>query len=524
MTTLPHDTSTPSGLRELWRTHKLSFLVTASAVMLVGLHFALTVIPDVYEVQAVLVVRTPEGGGGLLGGGKYDAEIRSTVILTAVAEAVAGPALDATPTARQAAIRELRERLKVVVQRDAGPETEIRISSRGHDREELVTIVGTAARTYVEDRRRRNTTKTEEAAKLRTELTGLSGDFEKANDLLGRTQAALETFRTENAEAMGEAGGDPDTALVRRLEEHHTTQADLAKTQADVAGLEAAEKHLRTTLTGVTQFVETKEVTTVPDPERVALEREIRMMQRKLEEMLRTYTTKHPDVVALETDVLLKKRQLRQLSQRVDQSVTSARKLNPEYAVLKGKLDDTVVKLQIARSSLKRLSDSDTSLKERIDSLRGIAVSHRKLKDDLARAQKDHDTRKTALEVKQKAFDVAAREVEPVPEINTPPKRPETPVGPRRSVYLVAVLIVSLLAGRLAMSAAFRLGTGFRSAYELRRLTGTSVLATVGAVPGTPRARRERLRKCIRFGFVLALLVGVVVTAVKMLSEHSAYL
>ena len=522
MSTLLPETSGPAKLRELWRTHKLSFFLTGYAVMLAGLYLTLVALPNVYEAEAVLVVHSDDPNRIILPGGKFSSEIKSTTVLSSVAEGIGKLPANAAPTTRQAVVRELRDHLKVTERGQTGAETEIRISSRGHDREKLVKLVRATTQAYIDRCRKRDKTRREEVEKRRTEWTGRSEDLQRAGGVLREAEAALARFRTENADALDQTGGDPEAGLRRVVERHTSTSAEVEKTQADVAGLEAAEKLLRTRLKDVPQFIEMKEVTSVRDPERVALEREIRMMQRQLDAMLKTYTHKPPEVISLQTNILVKKRQLRQLNQRVDQSVKSAKKQNPEYAVLIGNLDGTVVKLQLARSSLKSLSKNEATLKGRIGVLRQLADAHRKLKAELAAAEKTHLERETALQAKKKALDAATLALEPVPEINTPVTAPTKPVGPPRSLYLVGVLIGSLLAGRIAMSAAFRMSTGFGSAYELRRITGASVATTISAVPGTKADRQRRRRWRIKLGWMLVLTGVVIAAALMMLSYRPA--
>jgi uncharacterized protein involved in exopolysaccharide biosynthesis len=248
----------------------------------------------------------------------------------------------------------------------------------------------------------------------------------------------------------------------------------------------------------VPEFIETKEVTTVPDPERGALEQDIRVMERQLEEMLRTFTFKHPDVIDLTKKIDAKRQQLEKLQGRVEDTVKQSKKDNPEYALLKGKLDDAEVKLQVDRGSLTRLSARQDGLAKRIASLQGLIGSYRKLKDNLAQAQKQYAEQETALRDRDNQLAAALKTVEPVPEISRPARVPTDPVGPRRSLYFLAAWVLAMLGGRLAMSASYRMSHGFASEYELEQITGMSVAGSISAVDGTEAHRRERLRKRIR--------------------------
>jgi len=519
MTASSQGTPQDPRLRELWRTRKVSFLVIGMVVLLPGLYVALVAVPNVYEAETVLVIRSGDEAGTSLLGRDFAPEITSSTILVPVLEGVGKIPAGMSPSERQIAVDELKESLKIAVRSGAGGETEIQISSRGHSGEELAKLVNLTAQTYVAECQKRSKTQADNVEKLRREATQLSEDFKRIGDRKAAAEAALKSFETEHADVLGEAGEDPETLLKGLIEQQKADAQTLDKTQSEIAGLETAEGLLRTRLKEVPEFIETKEVTTVRDPEYAALEHEIRMMERQLEEMLKTYTFKHPNVVELQTNLLLKRRQLRQFQDRVEDSVTHSKKDNPEYALLKGKLDDTVVKLQVERSSLPRLSARQEALAKRITSLQGLIGSYRKLKNDLAEAQKQYNQLEATLRDRNDKLTIALKAVEAVPEINRLAAVPTVPVGPRRSLYLLGVLVLAVLAARLAMSAAFRLGTGFASEYELGRITGVPVAGSISALAGTEAHRRERLRKRIKLAVLLGLVVLVIAAVTVMLKN-----
>ena len=94
-------------------------------------------------------------------------------------------------------------------------------------------------------------------------------------------------------------------------------------------------------------------------------------------------------------------------------------------------------------------------------------------------------------------------------------------MGPRRSLYFLAALILAMLGGRLSMSAAYRLSHGFASEYELKQITGMSVAGSISAMEGTEAARHELLRKRIRL-VALVGLAALVIAAVAVILGNSA--
>jgi capsular polysaccharide biosynthesis protein len=514
----------PEGprLRELWRTRKISFLIGAAVVLLLGLYAALVAVPNVYEAQTVLTVRSGDTGATALLTRNFASEITSNTVLVPVVEGIGKTPAGTSPSERQAAVDALRESLQIVnVHSVSGGETEIRISSRGASGKELAALVNLTAGTYVADCQKRTKAQSDSVEKLRQEAALLSGNFQKTAEQKTSAEEALKTFETEHADVLGEVGGDPDAVLKGFMEQQKTDTQTLDKTQAEIEELKTAADLLRTRLKDVPQFIETKEVTTVPDPERAALEHEVRMMERQLEEMLRNFTFKHPEVIELTKKIDAKRQQLEKLQGRVEDTVKQSKKDNPEYALLKGKLDDAEVKQQVERGSVSRLSLRQEGLAKRIASLQGLIGSYRKLKDNLAQAQKQYAEQETALRDRNNQLAAASKTVEPVPEIGRPAGVPTDPVGPRRSLYFLAALILAMLGGRLSMSAAYRLSHGFASEYELKQITGMSVAGSISAMEGTEAARHELLRKRIRL-VALVGLAALVIAAVAVILGNSA--
>lgn len=520
MTALPHESSGWRRLRELWRAHKLSFLVTASLVLAAGLYVTFAKVPNVYRAEAFVVIQPAGARLVRLPASALKSEIAGRAVLSAVAEQMGILSSDAPPTTRQTVVADLREKLHLRVQTAVGGETEIALSSRGHDRKKVAQLVNLAAKNWVEQCRERSRIKTEKIARIREEATALQTETNQAKAALQGARTELEAFEKKYTDVLSEVSGDPDAALKGFREDQRANAEALEKVQTEVAGLEAAEKLLREQLEKAPRFIETKEVTTVRDPERVALEREIRMMERQLEEMLRTYTFRHPEIIAHQTNIVVKKRQLRQLKERVQDSVKSSKEQNPEYTLLKGRLDETMVKLQIARSTLQRHQRKSQHLVDLIDGLRGLANSHGKLKDGLDAARKRHEEEQARLAARTKALDESSDTMEPPPEINTLAEVPRVPVGPRRSLYITVAVILALLAGRVAMSAAFHMSTGFASEFELSHITGMPVAGTIGAIPGTRAASRQQLHRRIMLVLWLVVLATLAALAAWLYSHH----
>ena len=259
------------------------------------------------------------------------------------------------------------------------------------------------------------------------------------------------------------------------------------------------------------------------DPERVKLEREIAGMEQQLQEMLKVYTFKHPEVIALQTEILLKKRQLRQFQDRVEDSVKSSKEQNPEYGVLKGKLDDAVVKLQIARSSLKPLQNQQQATIDRANALAEFVGPYRKLKDRLSSDVALQQEAEKTLKDKTAEMRSALASLEPRTEILKPAEVPTRPSGPARSLYVVCSVILAFAAGLIGMSASCRFSPHFASEFELERLTGSTVAAGISAAAGTEAEARLRRRRRLRATTMIVIL-ALAAAAVFVMAHYSGQL
>ena len=515
MTAIPQPLPAVSVRTERWRRHGLAFAAAAAVVLLAGFHVAWRVLPNEYETDAVLTTSAPDASGLMTGNDAAD--VTRPAVLEPAAERLKRVAPGASPAAREAAAAELREQLTVVAGAPGMGETEVRVSARGGDAAGLANLVNAVAECYVSERASRNLAATQKAAGLSTETAALKSRLETLAPELESARAALSDFERQNPSALTDAGSDPDASLKTLLDETNQAASDYEKRQAEVAGLVEAEKLLRDRLKDVPEFSVTQEVTTVRNPELVALEREIRQMEKQLEDMLTRYTFRHPEVIALQTDLLLKKRQLQQLQQRVDDSVKTSKSQNPEYAVLKGKLDDTVVKLQVAKSALTPSANRKQSLAARFDALRAFLEPHRRLKTSLAQKEKLRQETESQIQAKSDELKAVQAALAPVPKLSRRAEVPATPTGPQRGAYALLAAVLALGAGWLSMASARRLSPRFAGPGEVERFVPHGVVAAaVGAAEGTEAHGVERMRRRLYLATTLGIVAVALIAAFAM--------
>ncbi len=509
--TLNLNTPTVPGSRtERWRRHALAFVAAAGVVLLVGSYIAFLAIPNQYRAETVLATPRADASG-------IPADLAGPAVLEAAATrlGLAGP--KDTPETRAAAGSDLGARIDVKTRPAASGQTEVVISARGADAPEtLAGLVNAVAATWRAQCEGRNHAVEEKAGTAASALAALKKSAADARRTAADNQAALMTFESEHVAEKADAGSDPEAALKSLGDEAIKARSDCERTQAEIAGLQDAEKLLRARLKEVPETVTTQEVTTVRNPQAVRLEHDIEQKQRQLDDMLKMYTFRHPEVIALQTDLLQMKRQLEALEKRVDDSVKSSKAPNPEYAVVKGKLDDAVVRQQVAKTSLGPLAGRRDSTAARYERLRTYVEPHRRLVMLAAESSRSLAEKETEIAKAEKELHDARAQMEPVPVVTRPAAAPDRPVGPSRGLYAALAVIAAVVAGAFSVSAAVRLGPGFAGPAEAERFAGAPVIAEVGAAKDTEAEASARIKSRLYVAFTLGAALAAVLAACLM--------
>ena len=489
MTSIPNPPSAPGSRTERWRRHALAFVVGSALVLLAGLYVAFLAIPNEYEAEAVLTVSRAEAGRD------YAAEATHPAVLEAAAVRL-GLADAKRDAEREAAGLELRDRLTVASPKPSpSGETEIRVSTSGRTPKALADLVNTVAGIYASQCETRNRAAEAKVQSLAGDSERLTKGLAEATTMATAAAAARRDFELAHSEARSDGGGDPEAALRALVGEQEKAAADYEKTQGEIAGLTDGEKILRARLKEVPETVVTQEVTTVRNPEVVRLEKEIQQMQRQLEDLLKMYTFKHPEVIALQTDLLQKKRQLGALETRVDDSVKNSRAPNPEYALVKGKLDDTVVKLQVAKTALAPIASRRDAAAARVERLRAFVGPDRKLIERAAETAKLQQDNEALLKKTAEDLQAARAGLAPVPTLTRAAQSPVRPVRPNRTLFALFAVVAAALAGAFSVSAAAGLSPGFAGPAETERFAGAPVIGRVGAAQDTEAVGLVRTRR-----------------------------
>jgi uncharacterized protein involved in exopolysaccharide biosynthesis len=503
--------------REFLRTRSAVFWTVSLLVFIAGLCLAVTM-GDVYRAQAVLT--RPSGDHGpAVAGPDVASEVKSPAVMKAVARDSGELKSDAGPAEAEAAVEAVASRIDVAAAQTAQGDVEIRISVVGSKPEELANLANLTARSYVAACERSATASRQNLDRRKTKLAEMKADCDNVSLRADEAKKEYEAFLTKNVDILGGAATlDAEAAAAAIRSDLDKTVKALEAVPGEVQALEESEKLLRGRLKEVPETIEEKSVTSVPDPERVALERELRNLEMQREEMLKTYTPRHPDVVKILENIDTKRRQLKEIKDRTQDTVTNTRKPNPEYTLLKGRLDEVVVKLQYTKSSQKTLAEKRDALKTRVERVVSVTGEARRLSETETQAKKRAEELAAALRREETSVRAAGDSVGVAPKLLRPAEKPTVPVGPDRVMIGVLALLVGLVTGFLATAGSWLFGGVFAGPLEVLPFAGIPVAGRIRIIEKTPAAEGARRRRMKRAAALAAgLLVAVVLLAVAAL-------
>ena len=234
-------------------------------------------------------------------------------------------------------------------------------------------------------------------------------------------------------------------------------------------------------------------------------------LQAQLDRLLLTYTDQYPDVVRTRMQMQDVQRQLTDEESRRNQAQGSASspfdnaQFNPLYQGLKQQLGELRREIAATRS---RMSTSESMLNAELDRSRRIAASEGALAELTRDYEVNRDIYQDLLRRRENArvsmvLDEEQRGL--TFRIQDPAILPLRPAGLRLAHFAGAGLGLAVLVPIGLLFALVRFDPRIRSARQLERMAGISVLATVP----TYATRRERGRERARGLLALLLVIGV---------------
>ena len=235
-------------------------------------------------------------------------------------------------------------------------------------------------------------------------------------------------------------------------------------------------------------------------------------LQAQLDRLLLTYTEQYPDVVRTRMQMQDVQRQLAAEESRrnepgANQSPFDNAQFNPLYQELKLRLGELRREIAATRS---RMSSSEGMLRDELDRSRRIAASEGALAELTRDYEVNRDIYQDLLRRRENArvsmvLDQEQRGL--TFRIQDPAILPLRPSGLRLMHFAGAGVGLALAVPFGLLFALIRFDPRIRSARQLERATGISVLATVPMYA----TARERLRDRARIALALLLVLGVLV-------------
>jgi polysaccharide chain length determinant protein (PEP-CTERM system associated) len=245
----------------------------------------------------------------------------------------------------------------------------------------------------------------------------------------------------------------------------------------------------------------------------------IQEAQARLDELLLKYTDRHPDVIAARATLdELKKRRLTEVEslRRGDASAvaSSGAGNNPVYQSIQLELNKQDVEIAALKRELAQHQGTVAELRQRLNSAPQVEAEYQAL-------NRDYDVNKAEysalLENYQKArLGEKADNAGSVRfEVVTPPTAPYTPVWPRRTLSLAAILLAALAAGAGSAYGLHVLRPVVSSARSIAALTDIPVLGAVAMAFPTWHRQQSRTRMW-RFALAASALAIVFVLVLSL--------
>lgn len=391
-----------------------------------------------------------------------------------------------SPLAQDRLMEQIRDRTTVVSPR---PEL-VQLTYRDSDPHRTYEVTKRFAELFIEESK---------AAKERESRDAFEFIDSQVNDYHAKLTSAedgLLAYRSEHADAQPGSATDANARI------------SALRTQVEQARMTLMEQQSRESAL-VAQMSGESEVTAVQT--RAGLYRaQLIELQAQLDRLLLTYTEQYPDVVRTRMQMQDVQRQLaaeeaRRNEPGASQSPFDNAQFNPLYQELKLRLGELRREIAATRS---RMASSEGMLRDELDRSRRIAASEGALAELTRDYEVNRDIYQDLLRRRENArvsmvLDQEQRGL--TFRIQDPAILPLRPSGLRLMHFAGAGIGLAFAIPFGLLVALVRFDPRIRSARQLERATGISVLATV---PSYATAR-ERLRDRARIAFALLIVAGV---------------
>jgi polysaccharide chain length determinant protein (PEP-CTERM system associated) len=470
--------------------------------------------PDTYEGSARVFVDTTSALEPFLENQIVvpDVEVRLAYVrealtgteqLATVARTVGLDAEAETETEREGIRAALREAIQIetVGASFQRPDNIYRISYLHPKRDVAVGVVATLIETLEEGVAGENQRGGDTAAEF------LDQRVREYETRLQEAEAALADFKKQHADSLPGAEGD----YFARMQLERTA---LAEANRELRILVARRDQLIAQLNGEPTAASAVVAGIEPPPN--SLDARIRQHRADLDALLLNYTERHPDVIAMKDslDSLLAQREEQLASVGLDGADRELISLtdNPVEQALRIALNEAEGEIAALRADVQERNQNMRELQALINEVPQVEA-------ELARLNRDYEVvseqytelvrSRETQELTRKAADTDQIDIRTI----DPPSAGAAPVGPRRPLYLAALLVGALGAGGLLCYVLAQMLPVFGTTRRLGEVVGLPVL---GAVSHAWKERRHEAIRRSTYAYAVAtagliLLIGVFV-------------
>lgn len=230
----------------------------------------------------------------------------------------------------------------------------------------------------------------------------------------------------------------------------------------------------------------------------------ILLLQKKLDDLLLKYTELHPDVIEIRETITTLEKNKKQKKKKKDNIVA----INTLYEQTKLELGKAQAELAGMRVRANEFKDRVTKLQSLVKILPQVETELKRLDRDYAINKKNYDglvSRRESAKISESA-DSAGDNVKF--KVIDPPRQPILPVGPKRLLLNIIILILSFVIGAGVAFFMSQLHPVIYDQNSLRRLTGLPVFGSVSRI-WTPNLIFKRKVEVGVFIFSAIGLIGI---------------
>jgi len=510
-------------LRGAWR-YRWYAMLAAWTVALVGWAVVLTM-SNIYRAQARVYVDSESLLKPLLSGLAVDSNVMSQVSLMSSAllsrpnlEKVAretGLDQRATDPARHEA---LINSLSANISLQGSHDNVFTIGYTDSDRFITQRVVQTLLNTFVEDTlglKRSDSTSAQQF---------LEQQIAEYETRLRDAEARLADFKKKNVGSMPGATGDYYTRL-------QTSLVALEALRAKFRAASGRRDELQKQLEG-----EEPTFGLVGENQRFAaatpIDVKIAEYKARLDALLLQFTDKHPEVIALRESIAQLEEQ-RNSQQPVDSSpvIVDPQKaalrtldINPVYQSIKIALSQTDVEIAELKRQIADQQQTVSELRNRVDIIPEVEAQLAQLNRDYEVNHSQYTALLQRLESARLSQNADESKERTKFRVVEPPVTPVKPIGPKRALFLTAVLFFAMGVGAVVAVAISQFNRVVSSRALLRALSGLPVLGSISRIElpeVVPLLRRQSTLFAASLG-VLIVLYGIVLALADSVHASSA--